>query len=139
MTAMPADRAWSGRENAGGEADGPFPSLGRKPMRTGSCSGRVSLRLKAPRAVAMTTKNERDLLMADAAEKLSAVDLWPIAKKLPCDEQVQLAKLLLGEAGAQRTDAEAYAAAPPSEDELSSDEAALAWEGEGWEELYAKG
>ena len=32
-----------------------------------------------------------------------------------------------------------YAAAPPSEDELSSEEDALVWEGEGWEEFYAKG
>ena len=77
--------------------------------------------------------------MAQPAEKLSAVDLWPIAKKLPRDEQVQLAKLLLRGTAAQRTDAEAYAAAPPNEDEFSSDEDALAWEGEGWEEFYAKG
>jgi hypothetical protein len=77
--------------------------------------------------------------MADPAEKLLAVDLWPIAKKLPRNDQVQLAMLLLRGAAAQRTDADAYAAAPPREDEFSSDEDALAWEGEGWEEFYAKG
>jgi hypothetical protein len=77
--------------------------------------------------------------MAQPAEKLSAGDLWPIAKKLPRDEQVQLARLLLREASARRTDAEAYAALPPGEDEFSSDEAALGCEGEGWEEFYAKG
>lgn len=77
--------------------------------------------------------------MARPAEKLSAVDLWPIAKKLPRDEQVQLAKLLLRGPAAQRTDAEAYAAGPRSEDEFSSDDDALAWEGESWEEFYAKG
>ena len=77
--------------------------------------------------------------MGEPAEKLSAIDLWPIAKKLPRDEQVQLAKLLLRGAVAPRTDAEAYAAAPPGEDEFSSAEDALGWEGEGWEEFYAKG
>ena len=28
---------------------------------------------------------------------------------------------------------------PPGDGEFSSDEDALGWEGEGWEELYAKG
>lgn len=77
--------------------------------------------------------------MGEPAEKLSAIDVWPIAKKLPRAEQVQLAKLLLREARGRRTDAEAYAAMPPGEDEFSSDEDALAWEGEGWEEFYEKG
>jgi len=79
------------------------------------------------------------MTMAQPAEKLSAVDLWPIAKKLPRDEQLQLARLLLGGAPTPRTDAEAYAAAPPSAEEFSSDEDALACEGEGWEAFYAKG
>ncbi len=77
--------------------------------------------------------------MAQAAEKLSAGDLWPIAKKLQRDEQVRLARLLLREAAVRRTDADAYAALPPAEDEFSSDQDALGWEGEGWEEFYAKG
>ncbi len=77
--------------------------------------------------------------MGQPAENLSADDLWPIAKKLPRDQQLQLAKLLLGGAPARRTDAEAYAASPPGADEFSSDEGALGWEGEGWEEFYAKG
>ena len=74
--------------------------------------------------------------MAEPAEKLSAVDLWPIAKKLPRDEQLQLAKLLLRGAA---TDAAAYVAEPPGQDEFASDEDLLGWEGEGWEEFYAKG
>ena len=77
--------------------------------------------------------------MAQPAEELSAHDLWPIARKLPPAEQVQLAKLLLGGVAARRTDAEAYAALPPGKDEFSSEEDALGWEGEGWEEFYAKG
>jgi hypothetical protein len=77
--------------------------------------------------------------MGQPAENLSANDLWPIAKKLPRAEQLELAKLLLRGAAARRTDAEAYAALPPGADQLGSDEAALGWEGEGWEEFYAKG
>jgi len=82
--------------------------------------------------------------MAEPAEKLSATDLWPIARKLPRDEQVQLAKLLLREAASGRStparaDAEAYAAIPPAADEFPPDDDALDWEAEGWEEFYAKG
>lgn len=82
--------------------------------------------------------------MAEPAEKLSAIDLLPIARKLPRDEQLQLAKLLLREATTGRTthqqaDADAYAAIPPADDEFPSDDDALAWEAEGWEEFYAKG
>ncbi len=75
--------------------------------------------------------------MADPAEKLSAVDLWPIAKKLPRGEQLELARLLLRTAEATSSDAAAYAGAPPAGAEFSSDDDALAWEGEGWEEFYA--
>jgi hypothetical protein len=73
------------------------------------------------------------------AENLSANDIWPIAKKLPRTEQLALAKLLLREGEPPRTDADAYAALPSGADEFSSDDAALGWEGEGWEEFYAKG
>jgi hypothetical protein len=45
--------------------------------------------------------------------------------------------LPLREAAAARTDAEAYAAQPLSADEFSSDEEALAWEGDGWDEKGA--
>jgi hypothetical protein len=79
------------------------------------------------------------MTMAQPAEKLSAHDLWPIAKKLRREEQLRLARRLLQEAAARRTDADAYTALPPGGDELSSAEDALAWEGEGWEEFYAKG
>ncbi len=78
--------------------------------------------------------------MAEPAEKLSADDLWPIAKKLPREEQLQLARLLLRGSDAVRSDEEAYAAQPPTAGEFSSDdEDALGWEAEGWEEFYAKG
>jgi hypothetical protein len=76
--------------------------------------------------------------MAEAAKRLAAVDVWPIAKKLPRDEQLQLARLLLRQAATSlAADGEAYAAAPPGEEEFTSDEDVLDWEGEGWEEFYA--
>jgi len=78
-------------------------------------------------------------MMGQPAELLSADDLWPIARKLPRDQQLQLARLLLGGEPPRKTDAEAYAALPPRAEEFSSDEGALGWEGEGWEEFYAKG
>jgi hypothetical protein len=87
----------------------------------------------------MARKTKKGTMMGQPAEKLSADDLWPLAKKLPREERLQLAKLLLRGTSTRRTDAEAYTALPPGADELSSDEAALGWEGEGWEEFYAKG
>lgn len=48
-----------------------------------------------------------------------------------------LARLPLREAAVARTDADTYTAQPPSEDDLSSDEDALAWEAEGWDEKGA--
>lgn len=71
-------------------------------------------------------------------QKLTAQDLWPLVLKLPHDEQVRLAKLALRAAAqGELTDAQAYRAAPPSVDELSSDEDSLAWEAEGWDDLDA--
>ena len=75
--------------------------------------------------------------MGERAENLSAIDLWPIAKKLPRHEQVQLAKLLLSGAATAGNDAAAYLAEPPGPDEFASDVDPLGWDGEGWEEFYA--
>ncbi len=66
---------------------------------------------------------------------LSAQDLWPLLLKLPHDEQLRLAKLALCAAsGGGREDARAYRTAPPTADEFSVADNALAWEGEGWDE-----
>src|SRR5262249_55197591 len=54
---------------------------------------------------------------------LKAEDLWPLVQRLSRDERVRLAKLALGAASRD-----------PSGD---SDDEALAWEAEGWEELDA--
>jgi hypothetical protein len=56
----------------------------------------------------------------------------------PClDEQVRLAKLALRAAASSADDAAVYRASPPPEDEFGSDEEALAWEAEDWEEFDA--
>ncbi len=74
--------------------------------------------------------------MADSP--LRATDLLPLAQKLSVEERVRLARILL-RTSALSGDAAAYAAQPPHDDELGSDDEALAWEGEGWEEFYEAG
>jgi hypothetical protein len=65
---------------------------------------------------------------------LTAEDLWPLVQKLPHDEQVRLAKLVLGAAaGGSAPDVDAYRTHPPSPGELSSEDDGLGWESEGWE------
>ena len=70
------------------------------------------------------------------SDPLTASDFWPLILKLPHDERVRLAKLAL-RAAANDSSAATYAAAPPAEDEFSSDDEPLAWEGQGWEEFSA--
>ena len=69
---------------------------------------------------------------------ISAADLWPIVQKLPHDEQIRLAKLaLMAAARGPDGDRDAYRTAPPSAGEFSSEEDALSWEAEGWENADA--
>ena len=68
---------------------------------------------------------------------LTADDLWPLVEKLSHDQQVKLARRALLAAARSGSDAAAYRAAPPSEDEFGSDEDGGAWEAEGWEEFHA--
>jgi hypothetical protein len=70
------------------------------------------------------------------ADVLTAKDLWPLVQKLPHDEQVRLAQLALAAAAGAHRDAEAYRTAPPAE--LGSDDDALAWEAEGWDDIDAE-
>jgi hypothetical protein len=71
------------------------------------------------------------------SDPLTASDFWPLILKLPHDERVRLAKLALRAAATDDSSADAYAAAPPTSDEFSSDDEPLAWEGQGWEEFGA--
>lgn len=67
----------------------------------------------------------------------TALDLWPLVRELPHDEQLKLAKLALKAAASNGDDGKAYQATPPGKQEFSSDEDPLAWEGDGWEEFSA--
>jgi hypothetical protein len=70
--------------------------------------------------------------------EITIADLWPLVLKLPHGERVRLARLALGNSdGPGGTDADAYLAAPPRDDEFGPDDAQLSWEAEGWEEYYA--
>jgi hypothetical protein len=66
---------------------------------------------------------------------LNAHEVLALARKLAREEQIRLAKLLLRDAVSD--DAIAYGAESPNDDEFGSDDEALAWEGDGWEEFYA--
>lgn len=66
------------------------------------------------------------------ANELKADDILPLIARLSREERRRLFRLALGQG---KTDAQAYAAQPPREDEFSSDEDSLAWEAEGWEEI----
>jgi hypothetical protein len=66
------------------------------------------------------------------ANELKADDVLPLIAKLSPDERRRLFRLALGQ---QRTDAQAYAANPPRDDEFSSDEDHLSWGAEGWENI----
>jgi len=68
------------------------------------------------------------------SDPLTASDFWPLILKLPHDERVRLAKLALRAAATDDPSPEAYAAAPATPDEFSSDDEPLAWESQGWEE-----
>lgn len=69
---------------------------------------------------------------------LKATDLLPLAQKLSLEERLRLAKILLS-TSTLSGDAAAYAAQPPHEDELGTDDEALGWEGHGWQEFYEAG
>jgi hypothetical protein len=66
------------------------------------------------------------------ADELKADDILPLIAKLSREERRRLFRLALGQG---RTDAQAYAAQSPRDDEFFSDEDSLVWEAEGWEEI----
>jgi hypothetical protein len=66
------------------------------------------------------------------AHELKADDILPLIAKLSPAERRRLFRLALGQ---ERTDAQAYVANPPRDDEFLSDEDHLSWEAEGWEDV----
>ena len=66
------------------------------------------------------------------AQPLTASDLLPLVARLAPGERDRLVHLI--EATSDR-DASLYGTTPPGRNEFSSDEEALAWDAEGWENL----
>jgi len=67
------------------------------------------------------------------ARLLTADDIMPLIASLSDGERL---KLLGWIASPHGTEASAYKAAPPTENEFSGDEEPLAWEATGWEEFH---
>ena len=67
------------------------------------------------------------------AQSLTVDDLLPLIAKLPHDEQVRLALLVLRAARDATRDAAAYRAAPVRPDEFSQDDEGASWESDAWE------
>ena len=65
---------------------------------------------------------------------MRAEDLLPLVAKLPREQRVRLARLAIASAAAG-DDAAAHAAHPVDPDEVTSDDEALSWDGEGWDEF----
>ncbi len=70
------------------------------------------------------------------SDPLRAEDLLPLIAKLPREQRVRLARLVLA-AASSGDDRAAYAAHPVAPGELADDDDAIAWEGDGWDELAA--
>ena len=66
------------------------------------------------------------------AQPLTADDLLPLVARLAPGERDRLVHLIEAKS---ESDVSLYKATPPGRDEFSSDEEALAWDAEGWENL----
>jgi hypothetical protein len=70
--------------------------------------------------------------MQSMAKTLTADDILPLVASLTPRERVRLLRLIALPHG---LDAPVYQSVPPSRDEFSSDEEALAWDAAGWEDV----
>ena len=66
------------------------------------------------------------------ARALTADDIFPLVDSLTPQERSRLLRLI---ARPQGGDASVYRSVPPSRDEFSADDAPLAWDAEGWEDM----
>ena len=96
-------------------------------------SSRATLNPGIAVGTAIIGGSRRNAYSVVMAQPLTADDLLPLAAKLPHDEQVRLAQLVLRAARDATRDAARYRAMPVRPDEFSHDEESGAWEGEGWE------
>ena len=70
--------------------------------------------------------------MQSMAKALTADDILPLVVALPAQERVRLLQLIASQQG---SDASMYRSMPASREEFSTDDEALAWDAEGWEDL----
>jgi len=66
------------------------------------------------------------------AKALTADDILPLVVSLPAQERARLLRLIASQLG---SDASMYRSMPPSRQEFSADDEALAWDAGGWEDL----
>ncbi len=66
-----------------------------------------------------------------------ARELWSLIRRLPREERLRLAKMVLRSAAEDGEDYAAYADAPVGPDEFSSEHESLSWDADGWEEFSA--
>ena len=67
-------------------------------------------------------------------QSLKAEDVLPLLRRLSAEERLRLVRLALLKQNAADAEA-AYAARPAGEDEFSSEDDSLGWDGEGWENI----
>jgi len=70
--------------------------------------------------------------MQSMAKALTADDILPLVVSLPAQERARLLRLIASQLG---SDASMYRSMPPSRQEFSADDEALAWDAGGWEDL----
>ena len=70
--------------------------------------------------------------MQSMAKALTADDILPLVVALPAQERARLLRLIASQQG---SDASIYRSMPTSREEFSTDDEALAWDAEGWEDL----
>jgi len=69
--------------------------------------------------------------MQSMAKTLTADDILPLVASLTPQERVRLLRLIASPPG---EDATVYRSVPPSRDEFSADDEAIAWDADGWED-----
>jgi hypothetical protein len=70
--------------------------------------------------------------MQSMAKALTADDILPLVVSLPAQERARLLRLIASQPG---SDASMYRSMPALREEFSTDDEALTWDAEGWEDL----
>ena len=70
--------------------------------------------------------------MQSMGKPLTADDILPLVIALPAQERARLLRLIVSQQG---SDASMYRSLPASREGFSTDDEALAWDADGWEDL----